>query len=795
MIEYPPTSGEDAIVATPRDEKPRSPARRRFVTATTPEYAPVQAAPEEDDGPQIDIAKVLWRRRWTIVILTLLGIGAGIGLYSNAEPMYQSFARLYLQNNAQTAMGDAGLGSRQRQEDYLAQQANLIRSSLVLSRAAARPGISELPSFDDSDNTVASLHQAVEVRVGDGSTLDILAKVRRAEDARDIVNAVINAYLDFSVASHREDASELLTQLQNEKDRREREREELWAQQTDISRQIGTIDLAGGRRSTIEGLELQKLSSDLINAQTLARDLRLTLDAVQGAEDNATLLNELLPELEEGGVAAMTLAELGELRRQLRDLLYTSGENSNTVLKLRKKISDLEKDIDGLREEDLQNRLSLLERRYDVAQARADELEKEYDDRRGELMQLNNLLAKADKVKRDIDFVEDWLRQVSSRFQQIDVAEQGGPVKPEIMEQPSPGMQVEPSASQLVGMGLVLGLMGGFGLAFLQEWLDPRLRSGEEVEQLLALPILGGVPKFGEREDPGERARHMAEHPRSETSEAYRHVRTLLMSGLQQQAAERHAAGEVDVDEARTILVTSALSGDGKTTLACNLATALARLDKRTLLIDADCRRPRVEQHLLGDAPEDETRLGLSSVLQGDAPVEDCLVDSGVTNLTILPCGPIPADPAELLNSEALVDLLDDLSNRFDRIVVDSPPVLPVTDARVLGAVCEATVLVVRVGQTTRRAAKLARDGLYRTGAALIGIVVNDLKVGRKGYDYGGYGYGYGYGGYGDAAAPRTLTDGGRGNFTNGTHQLPNDAATNGHANGHAGQNGSEQHG
>ncbi|MEM1012722.1 MAG: polysaccharide biosynthesis tyrosine autokinase [Planctomycetota bacterium] len=774
-------------------------ALRRTSTRSTPAvaqpYEVTIGSNEEDEGPQIDIAKVLWRRRWTIVILTILGIAGGYGIYRNTEPVYESSTKLYIRAGAVTALGtEDALNGR----SSLAEQASIISSSKVLGTAVQRVGVADLPSFDTFDNPLSGLRRAVSVSTEESTrSVFIQSRADRPEDARIITTAVLQAYLDFTADSHRNTAAETLEQLRTARETHERKREELWATRNNLSREIGSFDLNSGRSSTIEGLELEKLSGDLLRAQSEARDLKLTLDAVKSAEGNAVMLDVLLPELEDGGASGAVAAELSLLRRQVRDLTYTSGENATNVLRLRQKIADLEREVEAMRRTDLDNRLGILERRNAVAAARVSELQKEYDERRSELLELNSRLSLNEKVKGDLALTEDWLSTLSSRVNAINVAESSGPLQPEILEEPGLGYQVEPNQTQLLGMGLVLGLMAGFGLAFLQEWLDPRLRSAEEVEDAVGLPILGLVPSYA-GENSGTRARHMFENPRSSTSEAYRHIRTVLMSGLQQQAADRVAAGEVGVDEARVILVTSAVSGDGKTTMASNLATSLARLDRRTLLIDADCRKPRLHKYWLTPDPsaepvDDEMPHGLTSVLSGEATLEECVHETGVENLTLMPCGPLPSDPAELLDSEAFVHLLNELADRFDRVVIDSPPVLPVTDARVLGAVCDATLLVVRVGQTSRRAARHARDGLLRTGAAVVGAAVNDVKPSRRGYGsgYGAYGP---YGGYiyGDGTATKRLAP----VRISGNGDQPTFSQSNGHADTpvNGSQNGSNGH-
>jgi capsular exopolysaccharide synthesis family protein len=195
-----------------------------------------------------------------------------------------------------------------------------------------------------------------------------------------------------------------------------------------------------------------------------------------------------------------------------------------------------------------------------------------------------------------------------------------------------------------------------------------------------------------------------------------------------------------EAERCKTILVTSPAPGDGKTTLISNLAIAVAQGDRRTLLIDADCRRPM--QHKIFKLSD---KTGLSSVLGGQAKFADAVQKTAIANLDVLPCGPLPSNPAEMLDSQAFLDLLAQVSKLYDQVLIDSPPVMPVTDARILAAGCDATLLVLRAEKSTRRLSEHARNALQSVGAGLLGVVVNDVPRGKDGYGYYYYGYSYGY--------------------------------------------------
>jgi len=220
--------------------------------------------------------------------------------------------------------------------------------------------------------------------------------------------------------------------------------------------------------------------------------------------------------------------------------------------------------------------------------------------------------------------------------------------------------------------------------------------------------------------------------PKSLVAEAYRTIRTAVFFGIPK-------------GEAKTILITSPAPSDGKTTLASNLAITMAQAGQRTLILDGDFRKPM--QHKIFEI---DGETGLSNVLTGTITLEEAIQPGPVEGLDILSCGQEVPNPSEILNSDAFAETLQDLSERYDRIIIDSPPVGPVTDSRILAATCDVTLLVLRAEKSTRKHSQQARDGLLSVGGHLLGAVVNDIprKRGRYGY-YSGYGHYSGYGYYG----------------------------------------------
>jgi capsular exopolysaccharide synthesis family protein len=274
---------------------------------------------------------------------------------------------------------------------------------------------------------------------------------------------------------------------------------------------------------------------------------------------------------------------------------------------------------------------------------------------------------------------------------------------------------------------MLAGAFVGFGLSWLRDLLDHRLRSVDEVAEALQLPVLGMLPHMPASRERSHVGRLVARAPRCAIAEAVRTLRTAIHFGL---------SGH----DTRILCITSPSPGDGKSTVASNLAIAMAQADQRVLLIDADMRKPT--QHLIFEV---DPPHGLSSVLSSQTPVEDLILPTGIECLDILPCGALPSNPVELLNNGFFAELLEKLKGRYDKIVVDSPPVMPVADARVIAAIADSTLLVLRAERSARRLSQAARNELWRVRAKRLGVVVNGVPSNRN----HSYGYGYGYGDYG----------------------------------------------
>ena len=284
-----------------------------------------------------------------------------------------------------------------------------------------------------------------------------------------------------------------------------------------------------------------------------------------------------------------------------------------------------------------------------------------------------------------------------------------------------------------------VGLLLAIGIAFLLEYLDDTVKSGGDVEALVGVPTLGAIIRMKGGGDRSE-IYHLAAllYPRSPAAEAYRTLRTNV----------EFAAVDAPV---RTLLVTSSIPGEGKTTTAANLAVVFAQAGRRTLLIDADLRKPGV--HKMFNL---QNTQGLTSLLRSDEV--DAVAVAQATeqeNLAVITTGPLPPNPAELLGSKRMKVVLERLAAAVDLVIIDSPPLRAVTDAAILASITDGTIFVIDAGRTRRGAAVSGREALAKVGARVLGVTLNRLSEKASG-DYYYYDY---HGGYGTDGAPKDGRD------------------------------------
>jgi succinoglycan biosynthesis transport protein ExoP len=454
---------------------------------------------------------------------------------------------------------------------------------------------------------------------------------------------------------------------------------------------------------------------------------------------------------------------LEELQANLEKLGLKYGQEHPQVVEAKLQIATTRAQLDA-------NRKALEEKlkgEYELASRDEQSLKAALDRAKGEAVTQNQANIQYSILKQEVDTAKqmytDFLQKTSQA--KVEVAQQRNNMR---LIQPArvPGGPVGPNRLRTIMIGLFLSMLGGVGLAYFLEYLDNTIKTVEDVGRFAQLPALGVIPVMagtmtekltgGRRRKSltnGRTVREGREFPvaannslslfdnRSSAAEAYRVVRTSMLLS---------AAG----NPPKSVLVTSGQAGEGKTTTVVNTAISLAQLGLSVLIIDCDLRRPSTHK-ILGVEPAD----GLSSYLAGNIKIEPLIHKLQIPNLWLLPCGPIPPNPAELISSARMKDLLKELARRYDHILIDSPPMINVTDPVILSTMVDGVILVVHGGKSPRAIVQRARQELLGVGAKIFGVVLNNIDLRREGYDAYYYYYNRYYAGYGTGDRGRGTGD------------------------------------
>ena len=709
---------------------------------TAIELAPGRHAPHQS------ILRIIWRRRRIVLLAFVMCMGAGVVYLAKATPIYTSSSRLLVEQTGPKVITTSD-GFVAQSQNYLYTQCELLRSTPILSGATRLLGPQKLRTFGDATDQVAFLKAAAEATVGKAD--DIITVTLDSpcpDEAARIVNAIVESYVAYQAHSQRNTAAEILKILQREKTRRDAELKKTFQAAMAFKRDNEIISF-GSDDSNIIIQRLDALSDALTKAELAMMETKARYDATRSLLADPRKILHLTDRLLAGqGTSTLqgnTLEEeRSRLNLELTVLRAGCTEDHPAVRMTKLKLKQLE---DQEKERNLamaEAHTGWLKQEVAAAESRVKELGRSLEAQRKLAQDLNSkaveyamLVAEQNRAERICDLLD-------SRIKEIDITDDGGALNVSLLETARPASAPsKPKKAHTMFIAVVVGLLFGFSLALIGEWMDHRLRSAEEISEVLGLPVLGVVPRISHRKGLARVAKVVDLEPTSPAAEAYRTIRTAVYFG------------SPDI-ETRTLLVTSPAPNAGKTTLVSNLATAMAQAGQKVVILDADFRRP-CQQKIF---EIDKEAPGVTEVLVGDGSLDDAIQRTGTDGLDVLPCGTIPPNASEILNSEAFGKLLAELSGRYERVLIDAPPVLPLADARILGARCDAALLVLRADKSSRRPSQQAVESLLSVGTRILGAVVNGVARNR-GYGYQGYNYYHQYRYYGRQLAATTDDSGG----------------------------------
>ena len=479
--------------------------------------------------------------------------------------------------------------------------------------------------------------------------------------------------------------------------------------------------------------KLEEINKELTVAESERMDKEALYRLVESGDTDAIASTAASVEDAGSGPQSSSLL-LGQLRSKQAELKIQAAELSTQFGPAYPKLTQLNnqlKEIDSQIQGEMKKIVAKVRGQYQAAMEREQMLHDALDKQKQEANKLNESAIEYSLLKRDVDTNRQLYEGLLEKLKEAGVAAGLKSNNFRIVDGARPPQSpVEPNIPRNLLFAAVLGLASGVGLAFLLEGLDNTVRTTEQAQLISGVASLGMIPLGSKsaREGPNSKRLVIAAskeavelvtqvRPQSQMAESYRALRTsLLLSNLGAPP--------------KVIMVTSALPQEGKTTTSINTAVVLAQKGVRVLLIDADLRRPSIHK-TLGMGPHS----GLSNVLTGSTTLEQAITRTSVLpNLFVLAAGTPPPNPAELLASSNLKDVLDQLKEQYDHIVIDTPPSLSVTDAVVLSPRADAVVLVIRSGQTTKQALRRSRDILAQVSAKVVGVLLNAVDLSSPEY-------------------------------------------------------------
>jgi succinoglycan biosynthesis transport protein ExoP len=539
--------------------------------------------------------------------------------------------------------------------------------------------------------------------------------------ASDITNAIAQEYITWSMENRLQGVSgakEFLTKrVQEAKDELRKTEEEFARYLTE--NKIISLDNKGNitvQRAEQLNLQLAAAENDRRGAEALF---------VRSKEVPA---EELPPVVNDLTVQSLT-RELAKQEQSLANLSAKYQPTFPAVKQVQEEIKQLRGQLDDAKQRIVKN----IETQFQVAQKRESDLRNALGVSKDEAIEQNRQSAELNLLKQKAETDRKMYEDLQQRLQQAEVESDFRPANIRIIESAyAPIFPVRPNKLLNIGLSLVFGLILGVCLAFFLEYLKNTINTAEDVERIIKLPSLGAIPSLqslAKRNVLGDAKNALTKGSQSNElvsahdsissfAESYRALRTSLLLSTPEHAP-------------RTMLITSSHPSEGKTTIVANTAISLAQTGARVLVLDADMRRPRCHKIL-----NLKNEVGLSTYLSRDIKLDRVIQDHDIPNLYAMTAGPIPPNPSELLSSIKLRLMISELLEHFDHVIIDSPPVIHVTDGLIISPYVDGVVLVVKSGQTPREAVVRAKQALLDVNAKVFGVVINGIDLNLESYYY-----------------------------------------------------------
>lgn len=712
-----------------------------------PEALSVTIDPQNDQISMLQFWRVLQKRRW-LVLGTLAFVALLVTAISLILPKrYDASARLLLDLDGNDSLGleqvlmPIGLDLNTKLETQIRiVQSNTIATSVIKQLSlhhnrdfAGRRAVASDQDFDLLDlktrtRLTEAFHKALTVQlIPKTQIVELRFRSRDPRLSAQVSNAVAATYIEYNFQTKYRATLQTSDWLTKQLDDLKQHAADAQEKLTDYQKKTGILGTDETHNIILDKLE------DLNKQLSVAEGERIVKEAKYriGMTENPELIANLSPD----SVLAALCKQRAEIRGSYAQLTAKYGTSYPRVVQLQAELAELDEAL----QREIKKVGEAVRADYQAALKSEQMLQASFDKQKGEAYKLNQDAIQYAILRRDVESSRDLYDGLLKKLKEAGILAGLKSSSISIVDQASPPVEpVEPNLPLNLALSLMGGILGGVALAFVVENTDNSLCTPQDIETYCQLPSLGVIPSLagtvrnaGKQLTRGERQfvpPVTMEHRNSGSAEAFRALRTSLLLSS-------------PVTPPQVILVTSAMMQEGKTFNAVNLAVVLAQTGQKVLVVDSDMRRPAVHRCL--GIPMDS---GLSACLAGtESPDNAPKAIEQIPGLHVVTAGHIPPYPSEMLASDAMPQLVQRWREKFRYIVIDTPPVLAVTDAVVCARIADVVVLIARSGQSRRQSLLRTRDVLRKVRANIVGVVVNDLSFDSVEYSqyYGHYGSEY----------------------------------------------------
>ncbi len=673
---------------------------------------------------------VLARRQ--VFLSIFLGLVGLVTLYSFLKtPLYMAECTLLIQPATTRVTGlkdvyDPGRasdGDFTARRDFQQTQRELIQSEEILQEVFIQFGFDAMPGFRSARDPLRNFANLVSVSPKRNTYLmDVRFLWKDPKVAAEVANAISKLYVRDYQRKKLGLSSGGLQKLRGLLERIRTEREAAMDALLDYRKKHKIVNLTDAQRLLVE--RIGRLNEALVDAKVEETSTRAVIESIDTWLSAGHDILDLPEAIDSESLTAFKLEKLRSVATYLRQR-RSLGENSPTV-QTEKEVSEA---MDKSVREEVANAVQSLRLAFRRAALRVSLLQKEIESVEKEAFSLDEVAGGYRVLDDTLRASEEYYNLILRRINELTIAESTGDVETQgsimvVKDARPPAFAAYPRRALNILLAILAGLGLGIGACLFLEYLDASVKSREEVELVLDAPMLGIMPKLEE----GEQEADAVRSPASAMAECFRTIRTAI--GL-----------SITGRQARAVLVTSSIPGEGKTLAAVSLASAMARDGKKTLLLECDLRRPRLGRMLGQTCPE----IGLSHVLVGRAELaEAAWQHPDLSGLWVALCGPVPPGPAELLGSPRFREVLEQAQKDYDIVIVDAPPILNVADSAILLGAGVPLLFVTRVFSTAKESLSQAAAQVRNLSGRCIGVVLNTVDVPDAGssahaYHYGGH--------------------------------------------------------